>query len=120
MCIRDSVFTDYKSDAEGEDAEYFTDWLIAGASEAAVERAKVIARASAATRDLINTPPLDLYSGSFAEIAQGFGAQLGCDVQVWDLQQLADDGFGGLLAVGMVSSRLPRLVRVAWATEGAT
>lgn len=114
------VFTDYKSDAEGEGEEYFTDWLIAGASEAALERAKVIAGAVAATRDLINTPPLDLYPASFAEIAQGFGAQLGCDVQVWEPQQLADEGFGGLLAVGMGSSRLPRLVRVAWAPEGAT
>ncbi|PKQ18499.1 MAG: leucyl aminopeptidase [Actinobacteria bacterium HGW-Actinobacteria-8] len=114
------VFTDYKSDAVGEDEEYFTDWLIAGASEAAIDRAKVIAGAVAATRDLINTPPLDLFPASFAEIAQGFGAQLGCDVQVWDPQQLADEGFGGLLAVGMGSSRLPRLVRVAWAPEGAT
>ncbi|WP_291381791.1 leucyl aminopeptidase [Demequina sp.] len=114
------VFTDYKSDAQGEDEEYFTDWLVAGASDSALERAKVIAGAVAATRDLINTPPLDLFPGSFAEIAQGFGAQLGCDVKVWEPQQLADEGFGGLLAVGMGSARLPRLVRVAWAPDGAS
>ena len=114
------VFTDYKSDADDEDEKSFTSWLIAGASHDAVERAKIIAGAVAATRDLINTPPLDLFPASFAEIAQGFGAQLGCDVGVWEPQQLADEGFGGLLAVGMGSSRLPRLVRVAWAPEGAT
>jgi leucyl aminopeptidase len=114
------VFTDYKSDADDEDERSFTSWLIAGASETAVERAKIIAGAVAATRDLINTPPLDLFPASFAEIAQGFGSQLGCDVKVWEPQQLADEGFGGLLAVGMGSSRLPRLVRIAWAPEGAT
>ncbi len=116
------VFTDYKSEAEGDgDGEDSgTDWLIAGASDSSIERAKVIAGAVAATRDLINTPPIDLFPGSFAEIAQGFGSQLGCDVKVWEPQQLADEGFGGILAVGMGSSRLPRLVRVAWAPEGAT
>lgn len=114
------VFTDYKSDADSDDEEYFTDWLVAGGSESAVERAKVIAGAVAATRDLVNTPPLDLFPASFAEIAQGFGSQLGCDVKVWEPQQLADEGFGGLLAVGMGSSRLPRLVRIAWSPEGAT
>ncbi len=113
------VFTDYKSAADDEDEKSFTTWLIAGATDAAIERAKVIAGAVAATRDLVNTPPLDLFPASFAEIAQGFGGQLGCDVTVWEPQQLADEGFGGLLAVGMGSSRLPRLVRVAWAPEGA-
>ncbi len=113
------TFTDYKSDVT-EDDEVSTDWLVAGAPEAAIERAKVIAGAVAATRDLVNTPPLDLFPGSFAEIAQGYAKGLGCDCQVWDAQQLADQGFGGILAVGMGSARLPRLVRVAWAPEGAT
>ncbi|MCB2413814.1 leucyl aminopeptidase [Demequina sp. TTPB684] len=113
------VFTDYKSDADDDDEKSFTSWAIAGASESAIERAKIIAGAVAATRDLINTPPLDLFPASFAEIAQGFGSQLGCDVKVWEPQQLADEGFGGLLAVGMGSSRLPRLVRVAWTPADA-
>src|SRR5690606_21658724 len=30
-----------------------------------------------------------------------------------------EDGFGGILAVGMGSSRLPRLVRLEWKPEGA-
>lgn len=112
------TFTDYKSDIKEED-EADTSWLVAGASEAAIERAKVIAGAVAATRDLVNTPPLDMFPASLAEIAQGYAKGLGCDCQVWDAQKLADEGFGGLLAVGMGSSRLPRLVRVAWAPEGA-
>jgi leucyl aminopeptidase len=114
------VFTDYKSTADEEEERVFTDWLVAGATDAAIERAKVIAGAVAGVRDLVNTPPLDLYPAAFAEAAQGYGKQLGCDVQVWEPQQLADQGFGGILAVGMGSSRLPRLVRIAWAPEGAT
>ncbi|NTV39202.1 MAG: leucyl aminopeptidase, partial [Demequinaceae bacterium] len=113
------VFNDYKSGLT-EDDEPNTAWLIAGASESAIARAKVIAGAVAGTRDLINTPPLDLFPGAFAEMAQGYGKQLGCDVRVWEPQQLADEGFGGILAVGMGSARLPRLVRIAWAPEGAT
>jgi leucyl aminopeptidase len=114
------VFTDYKSDADDEEEEQvFTDWLIAGASASAIERSKVIAGAVAGTRDLVNTPPLDLFPGAFADIAQGYGKQQGCDVQVWEPQQLANEGFGGILAVGMGSSRLPRLVRIQWAPEGA-
>ena len=40
---------------------------------------------------------------------------------MWEPQQLADEGFGGLLGRrhGLVAG-LPRLVRVAWAPEGAT
>lgn len=113
------VFNDYKSGLTEDDVPNTT-WLIAGASDTAIARAKVIAGAVAGTRDLINTPPLDLFPAALAEIAQGYGTQLGCDVKIWEPQQLADEGFGGILAVGMGSSRLPRLVRVAWAPEGAS
>lgn len=119
------TFTDYKSDADdaeaGEDAEpnSGSDWLIAGASDSAVERAKILTAAVAGVRDLVNTPPLDLYPASFAEAAQTFAGQVGCSVQVWEPEQLAQQGFGGILAVGMGSSRLPRLVRVAWESPEA-
>ncbi|MFV0634735.1 leucyl aminopeptidase [Demequina sp.] len=112
------TFTDYKS---GQDDEpHPTAWLIAGASDAAIERASIIAGAVASTRDLTNTSPLDLYPASFAEIAEGYAKQLGVDAKTWEPQELADEGFGGILAVGMGSSRLPRLVRLAWNPEGAT
>ncbi|WP_156160872.1 leucyl aminopeptidase [Demequina maris] len=111
------AFTDYKSD---ENAVTDTEWVIAGASDEAIARANILIAAAAGIRDLVNTPPLDLYPGSFAEIAEQLGAQSGVDVDVWDAQRLANEGFGGILAVGMGSARLPRLVRVAYAPEGAT
>jgi len=108
------VFTDYKSTGDDEQEQVFTDWLIAGATDAAIERAKIIAGAVAGTRDLVNTPPLDLFPASFADMAVGYGQQYGCDVTVWEPEQLAEQGFGGILGVGMGSSRLPRLVRIEW------
>ncbi|WP_062518003.1 leucyl aminopeptidase [Demequina gelatinilytica] len=111
------TFTDYKSD---ENAGTDTEWVVAGASEAAIERATILVQAAAGIRDLVNTPPLDLYPGSFAEVAEQLGAQVGAEVEVWDANRLATEGFGGILAVGMGSSRLPRLVKVAYKPEGAT
>ena len=112
------TFTDYKSDApEAEDAG--TSWHIAGASEEAIERSKTLGGAIAGVRDLVNTPPVDLYPGSFAEAAEAFAEQLGCSVKVWEPEQLVEQGFGGILAVGIGSSRLPRLVRIAWEPKGA-
>jgi len=110
------TFTDYKSDISDV---VDTTWMIAGASDEAIERATILVAATAGVRDLVNTPPLDLFPGSFAEIAQQLGAETGVDVKVWEAQDLANEGFGGILAVGMGSSRLPRLVRVAYAPEGA-
>ncbi|WP_062378279.1 leucyl aminopeptidase [Demequina pelophila] len=109
-------FTDYKSD---ESLVTDTEWTIAGASDEAIERASILVAAVSGVRDLVNTPPLDLFPGSFAEIAQELGQDTGVEVEVWDVDRLVDEGFGGILAVGMGSARLPRLVRVAWAPEGA-
>ncbi|WP_297082002.1 leucyl aminopeptidase [uncultured Demequina sp.] len=113
------TFTDYKSDDEATD-KHRTAWLIAGASDEAIQRANIIAGAVASTRDLTNTSPLDLFPASFAEIAHEYASQLGVEALTWEPQQLAEQGFGGILAVGMGSSRLPRLVRLSWSPEGAT
>lgn len=107
------TFHDYKSDdalASYEGA----DWHIAGASDAALKRASILAAAVTGTRDLINTPPLDMFPASVAEAAQGYAQQFPVDVEVWDVERLAQEGFGGILGVGMGSSRLPRLVRLEW------
>ncbi|WP_062079280.1 leucyl aminopeptidase [Demequina globuliformis] len=112
------TFNEYKSD-DALAAYEGAAWHLAGASEAAVERARIIAAAVAGTRDLVNTPPLDMFPAAVAEIAQSYGERMGVDVDVYEPQRLADEGFGGILAVGMGSSRLPRLIKVEWAPEDA-
>jgi len=112
-------FTNYLSSEDSEEAYDGAEWLIAGAEEDAVARAKITAGAVAGARDLVNTAPLDLYPATFAEAAEELGQQAGLEVTVWEPQRLADEGFGGILSVGIGSSRLPRLVRVAYAPKGA-
>jgi leucyl aminopeptidase len=84
-----------------------------------VERAEAIGQAVSLVKDLVNTPPLDLYPESFATIAAEKCSELGLDVTVWDEEALARDGFGGILGVGQGSSRGPRLVKVSYSPSGA-
>ena len=81
---------------------------------AAVRRATAVAQAVCTARDLVNTPPNDLYPASFAERAAALGEAAGLEVEVLDDAALAEGGYGGVLGVGGGSSRKPRLVRLRW------
>ncbi|MBW4721687.1 leucyl aminopeptidase [Saccharothrix obliqua] len=85
------------------------------AHRATVKASTAIAEAVADTRDLINTPPNDLYPGSFADRVTALAKGLaGVEVEVLDEKALRKQGFGGILGVGGGSSRPPRLVRVTY------
>ncbi|PPF67765.1 leucyl aminopeptidase [Clavibacter michiganensis] len=94
-------------------------WTTEDADEA-VARAIAVAGAVAGTKDLVNTPPLDLYPATFVDAVHQRTAGLPVDVRVWDEEALAADGFGGILGVGQGSTRPPRLVKVAYSPAGAT
>jgi leucyl aminopeptidase len=79
-----------------------------------VKAATAIAEAVTTARDLINTPPNDLYPASFAERAAALGSSAGLDVEVLDEKALRKAGFGGVLGVGGGSARPPRLVRLRY------
>jgi leucyl aminopeptidase len=83
-----------------------------GQAQAELERATLVADAVVTVRDLVNTPPNDLYPASFAERAAELAADAGMDVEVLDEKALRRRGFGGVLGVGSGSSRPPRLVRL--------
>lgn len=87
--------------------------------DGAVERAGIIAEAIAQVKDLVNTPPGDLYPETLAQAAADAVADLPVDVTTWDEEALAADGFGGILGVGQGSSRGPRLVKLSYAPAGA-
>ena len=88
--------------------------------DAAVARATIVADAVAQVKDLVNTPPGDLYPATLAEAAADAVSGLPVDVTVWDEEALAADGFGGILGVGQGSSRGPRLVKLAYSPVSAT
>ena len=58
----------------------------------AVARALAVAGAVAGTKDLVNTPPLDLYPATFVDAVRERTSGLPVDVHVWDEEALAADG----------------------------
>jgi leucyl aminopeptidase len=84
-----------------------------------VTNALTVAQSVAAAREWVNIPPNLLYPASFAEEARTFLKDSRVAVEVLDDKSLVKGGYGGILAVGGGSSRLPRLLRLAYAPRGA-
>ncbi|HEU0088283.1 MAG TPA: leucyl aminopeptidase [Pseudonocardiaceae bacterium] len=81
-------------------------------AEQELARAAAVADAVLTARDLVNTPPNDLYPASFAERAVTLAEQAGLRTEVLDERALHREGYGGIVGVGSGSSRPPRLVRL--------
>ncbi len=79
-----------------------------------LKAATAIAEAVTFTRDLINTPPNDLYPATFAERAAAAATEAGLEVEVLDEKALRKAGYGGVLGVGSGSTRPPRVVRLRY------
>lgn len=84
------------------------------AFKAAADRAVAVTEELNRARDLINTPPNDLYPESFAAVATAAGKEHGIKVQVLDEKALVKGGYGGLLGVGQGSTHGPRLVKLSY------
>ncbi|RZS38859.1 leucyl aminopeptidase [Herbihabitans rhizosphaerae] len=115
------AFTEYKSEA-GDAPLGKIDFVGAATKEnrATLKAATAIAEAVTTARDLVNTPPNDLFPASFAERARKLGEAAGLEVEVLDEKALRKGGYGGILGVGGGSSRLPRLVRLRYKGSKAT
>jgi leucyl aminopeptidase len=111
-------FTTYKSTRNGDKGPVGQVGLLVERDDdpahAALARAVAVAGAVITARNLVNTPPNDLFPASFADRAADIGAGAGLEVEVLDERELADAGYGGVLGVGSGSSRPPRLVRMRW------
>jgi leucyl aminopeptidase len=75
-----------------------------------VRRSTALARAISLTRELVNTPPCDLYPESFALRAKQVAESASFECVIWDEKKLADEKMGSLLGVAQGSDRPPRLV----------
>ncbi len=82
--------------------------------QASLAAADAAARAVHLARDLINMPSLVKSPAWFADRAVDLAQAAGLGVQVLGPDELAEEGFGGLVAVGRGSSRPPRLVRLTY------
>ena len=96
------------------DAPGDVELILHTAQDDAVSRAKILAEAMMLVRDLVNTAPADMVPADLAAAAEQVAAAHGVGIQVLDEHELAKDGFGGILAVGMGSAHPPRLVRLEY------
>jgi leucyl aminopeptidase len=80
---------------------------------------RAVADAIALVRDLVNTPPNDLYPAELAARGAAAGEKVGVAAEILDEDGLAAGGYGGILAVGSGSSRKPRLLRLTYTGSGA-
>ncbi|MDM4763184.1 leucyl aminopeptidase [Galbitalea sp. SE-J8] len=88
--------------------------------EPALARAAAIGEATHLVRDLVNTPPSELYPETLAARAVELGeAAADVRVEVLDEHALAAGGYGGILGVGSGSVRPPRLAKVVYSSTGA-
>ena len=83
--------------------------LVSGDS-AALPRARAEAQALWLARELVNTPPCDLYPESFADRAREVAKQSGVECTVLDEPALVAERMGALLGIARGSDRPPRLV----------
>ncbi len=90
--------------------------LEVGRRALAAGRAHALATLTA--RILIHTPPNIADPAWLAGQAQELAAAAGLAVRVRDEVELAEEGFGGLTAVGAGSVRPPRLVELGWTAPG--
>jgi len=112
------AFTSYKSEpGDGPLGEMQLVTSDPAGQRDTLEEATAVAEAVRTARDLVNTPPNDLYPASFAERAAELGRQVGLEVEVLDETALREGGYGGILGVGGGSSRPPRLVRLRYRGE---
>jgi leucyl aminopeptidase len=82
-----------------------------GVDVADIER---MAEAASLARDLINTPSNDMGPEELAAAAQGLAARFGASFHAIVGDELTRQNFPLIHAVGMASSRTPRLIDLGW------
>jgi leucyl aminopeptidase len=84
---------------------------------AAVGEARAVAEAVALARDLTNMPSARKTPAWLAGEATRVAAASGLSARIWEPDELAAGGFGGLLAVGSGSAQPPRLIELGYQPE---
>ncbi len=98
--------------------------VLAGVADAAerqqvLERGIALAGAGWMARTLALVPANEKSPAWMAERAGEVASTAGLKLKVWDEQQLARDGFGGIVGVGQASAHPPRLIRLDYTPRGA-
>jgi len=78
--------------------------------EGATQRAAAESQGVVLARELVNTPPCDLYPETFAELAQLAVSSLGVECRVLDEKDIRAENMGALMGIAQGSDRPPRVV----------
>lgn len=89
-------------------------------NDSELARAIAVGDAVALVKDLVHVPAEWQSPAQLAQSAVHSVEGLNVDVQVLDENDLADQGFGGILGVAQGSDRPPRLVRLDYSPSNAT
>src|SRR5690242_17354884 len=97
-------FTEYKSDLPADRPTPPSSFEVVvpdvGAAKEPLKHIRAVADAIWLVRDLINTPPNDLYPAELAERGAAAGQKAGLSVEILDEKALEAGRYGGILAVG--------------------
>ncbi|MDQ3981116.1 MAG: leucyl aminopeptidase [Actinomycetota bacterium] len=91
--------------------------LVPGASDDQLEAGWTAAEATWVARDLINEPAGTLTPDALARRAAEIADVAGLSCTVWNEDELASRGFGGVLAVARGSAQPPRFIQLHYAPE---
>lgn len=80
----------------------------------ASDQVATLVSATNLVRDLVNAPPNELYPESFVSLTKTALRGTPIKITVLDEKALAQQGYGGILAVGQGSARPPRLVKLSY------
>ena len=92
---------------------------LAVSADPAIERANAIAETVYLARDLINTPAADLGPAELAEAASAVAARFGATCRAMVGEDLLEQNFPAVHAVGQASARPPRVIDLAWGEADA-
>jgi leucyl aminopeptidase len=87
---------------------------------AGVDRGTATAAAASLARDLANMPPAYLTARHIADRAVEIAKETGLQVEVFNKDQLAALGCGGMIGVNQGSTEPPRLVRLSYTPRNPT
>lgn len=83
------------------------------------ERVCLIARGAALARDLVNTPSSDMGPEELCDAAEALASRCGAEIHVTTGDDLLQENYPMIHAVGRASQRLPRLIDLTWGDESA-
>ena len=81
-------------------------------------RLEAIAAGEALTRDLINTPAEDMGPDALEAAARALAEEMGADIAVVSGDDLLEQGYPMIHAVGRAAARAPRLIDLRWGDAG--